>query len=355
MKKEARLLLEKAINSLILGIEHFNRPSDRGRTESVLIFFDHPFEMLLKASILHRGGRIREPRAKQTIGFDACVRKALSDGSVKFLTREQALSLQSINSLRDAAQHHLVDLSEQHLYLHAQSGVTLFRDLLKAVFGRELSADLPERVLPVSTTPSADIETLFDTEIDHIKTFLRPKSRRRVEAYVRFRGLAILEGAIQGERIQPGSGDLNKLAKQIQTGDSWNKLFPGVASIEFTAKGYGASLDLRISKKEGIPVQVVPEGTPGAAVVAIKRVDELGFYNLSLTQLAEKIGLSAPKTTALTRHLNLQADTDCFKQIVIGQSKFNRYSQKAIEKIRKELPVIDMQKVWAQYGPRRKQ
>ena len=311
--------------------------------------------MLLKASILHRGGRIREPRAKQTIGFDACVRKALSDGSVKFLTREQALSLQSINSLRDAAQHHLVDLSEQHLYLHAQSGVTLFRDLLKAVFGRELSADLPERVLPVSTTPPADIETLFDTEIDHIKTFLRPKSRRRVEAYVRLRGLAILEGAIQGERIQPGSGDLNKLAKQIQTGDSWNKLFPGVASIEFTAKGYGASLDLRISKKEGIPVQVVPEGTPGAAVVAIKRVDELGFYNLSLTQLAEKIGLSAPKTTALTRHLNLQADTDCFKQIVIGQSKFNRYSQKTIEKIRKELPVIDMQKVWAQYGPRRKQ
>ncbi len=88
MKKEARLLLEKGINSLVLGIEHFNRPSDRGRIESVLIFLDHSFEMLLKASILHRGGKIRERRAKQTIGFDACVRKALSDSSVKFLTPE---------------------------------------------------------------------------------------------------------------------------------------------------------------------------------------------------------------------------------------------------------------------------
>jgi len=351
LKKEARLLLEKAINSLILGIEHFNRPSDRGRTESVLIFFDHSFEMLLKSSILHRGGRIREPRAKQTIGFDACVRKALSDGSVKFLTREQALSLQAINSLRDAAQHHLVDLSEQHLYLHAQSGVTLFRDLLKTVFDRELTSDLPERVLPVSTKPPADIETLFDTEIEHIKALLRPKSRRRVEAYARLRGLAILEGSIQGERIQPGTGDLNRLARKIHGGESWDKLFPGVASVEFTAKGYGPSLDLRISKKEGTPVQLVPEGTPGAGVVAIKRVDELGFYNLSLTQLAENVGLSGPKTIALTRHLNLQSDADCFKQIVIGQSKFNRYSQKAMDKLKKELPVVDMQKVWAQYGP----
>jgi hypothetical protein len=310
--------------------------------------------MLLKASLLHRNGKIREPRAKQTIGFDACVRKALSDANVKFLTREQALTLQSINSLRDAAQHHLVDLSEQLLYLHAQSGVTLFRDLLKGVFQRELTADLPERVLPVSTTPPADIETLFDTEIDHIKILLRPKRRRRVEAYARLRGLAILEGAMQGERIQPGSGDLNRLARKIQDGESWDELFPGVASIEFSTKGYGPSVDLRISKKEGTPVRLVPEGTPGAAVVAIKRVDELGFYNLSLTQLAENVGLSGPKTIALLRHLNLQSDPDCFKQIVIGQSKFNRYSQKAIDKLKKELPVVDMQKVWAQYGQGRR-
>jgi len=137
----------------------------------------------------------------------------------------------------------------------------------------------------------------------------------------------------------------------MHRGESWDKLFPGVASVEFTAKGYGPSLDLRISKKDGPPVQLVPEGTPGAAVVAIKRVDDLGFYNLSLTQLAGNIGLSGPKTIALTRHLNLQSDADCFKQIVIGQSKFNRYSQKALEKLKKELPVVDMQKVWAQYGP----
>ena len=48
---------------------HFNRPWDRGRTEAVLILLDHSFEMLLKAAIRHRQGKIRRPREKQTIGL----------------------------------------------------------------------------------------------------------------------------------------------------------------------------------------------------------------------------------------------------------------------------------------------
>ena len=64
-------------------------------------------DMISHVMALHRGGRIREKRAKETIGFDACVRRGLSDGKVKFLIEEQALVLQTINGLRDAAQHHL--------------------------------------------------------------------------------------------------------------------------------------------------------------------------------------------------------------------------------------------------------
>lgn len=56
MKKETSILFNKALNSLILSVEHFNRPWDKGRTEAILIFLDHSFEMLLKAAILHRGG-----------------------------------------------------------------------------------------------------------------------------------------------------------------------------------------------------------------------------------------------------------------------------------------------------------
>src|SRR5260370_39842087 len=88
MKREAKLLLAKACDSLILSIELFNRPFERGRISGSLIHLDHGFEMLLKASILHRGGGIREKREKQTIGFDACVRRALSDPKIPLVLRE---------------------------------------------------------------------------------------------------------------------------------------------------------------------------------------------------------------------------------------------------------------------------
>jgi hypothetical protein len=97
MKREAKLLLEKACDSLLLSVELFNRPQNRGRISGVLIQLDHGFEMLLKAAVLHQGGRIRDKRARETIGFDACVRRGLSDGAIKFLTEEQALTLQTIN------------------------------------------------------------------------------------------------------------------------------------------------------------------------------------------------------------------------------------------------------------------
>ena len=280
MKREAKLLLDKACDALVLSIELFNRPHDRGRVSSTLIQLDHGFEMLMKAAILQRGGRIRDKRAKETIGFNACVRRSLSDGDINYLSENQALVLQTINGLRDAAQHHLLDISENQLYLHIQSGVTLFRDLLKSVFDQALNTHLPGRVLPVSTSPPMDLETLFDSEIVEIKKLLRPGKRRQIEALARLRPLAILNGTIQGEKGQPSDSDLRRIGKAVTEGNSWDNIFKGVAAIDVTASGTGPGLSLRLAKKEGIPVQLVQEGTPGAAVVAVKRVDELAFYSL---------------------------------------------------------------------------
>lgn len=346
MRREAKLLLEKACDALVLSIELFNRPHDRGRVSGVLIQLDHGFEMLMKASILHRGGSIREKRAKETIGFDACVRRSLSDGTIKFLNEEQALVLQTINGLRDAAQHHLLDISEGHLYVHVQSGVTLFRDLLKSVFDQELSCHLPTRVLPVSTSPPTDLTTLFDTEMAEIRKLLGPGRRRRVEALARLRPLAILDSTIRGEKGQPSDADLRRLGKEVQAGTAWSGLFQGAAAVEITADGTGPSLSLRLSKKEGTPIHLVAEGTPGAHVVAVKRVDELGFYNLGAKQLAEKVGLTMPKAVAVVDHLGLRGDQEFCKEIKIGKAIFKRYSLKAVERIKEALEKESAEEIW---------
>jgi hypothetical protein len=346
MKREARLLLVKACDSLLLCIEHFNRPHDRGRVTTTLILLDHSFEMLLKAVILERGGKIKEPGKKETIGFDACVRKGLSDGSIQFLVEEQALQLQAINGLRDAAQHHLLDISEGHLYIHTQAGVTLFRDLLKAIFGQELREFLPERVLPVSTTPPTDLVSLFEHEVEEIQRLLRPGSRRKIEAEAKLRPLAVLDAAIRGEKGQPGSRELRKLADKLVQGVHWETLFPGVAAVELAPEGTGPNLALRLTKKEGIPVHLVKEGTPEASVVGVRRVDELSFYNLGARELAEKIRESQIKVVAVVDYLGLRDDPACYKEFRIGRVRHKRYSQKAIDRIKDELEKTPIETIW---------
>jgi hypothetical protein len=346
MKREAKLLLEKACDALVLSIELFNRPHDRGRVSSTLIQLDHGFEMLMKAAILHRGGRIREKRAKETIGFDACVRRSLSDGAIKYLSKEQALVLQTINGFRDAAQHHLLDISEGLLYVHAQSGVTLFRDLLKSVFNQDLNCDLPTRVLPVSTSPPTDLATLFESEVAEIRKLLEPGRRRRLEALARLRPLAILDATIQGEKGQPSDADLRRIGREVSQGSAWADVFRGAAAVEIAADGTGPSLSLRLSKKEGIPIQLVAEGTPGASVVAVKRVDELGFYSLGAKQLAEKVGLTMPKAVAVVDHLGLRGQSEYYKEIKIGKAVFKRYSQKAIDSIKEALEKESADEIW---------
>lgn len=355
MKREAKLLLEKACDSLVLSIELFNRPHDRGRVSSTLILLDHSFEMLMKAAILHRGGRIRDKRAKETIGFDACVRRSLSDGKIKYLTEEQALTLQAINGLRDAAQHHLLDISEGQLYIHVQSGVTLFRDILKGVFNRDLATHLPSRVLPVSTSPPTDLATLFDAEVSEIKKLLHPGRRRRIEAAARLRPLAILDATIRGEKGQPRDSDLMRVGSDLLAGKAWVDVFKGAAVVEIAADGTGPSLSLRLSKKEGIPIQLVPEGTPHASVVAVHRMNELDVYSLGATQLAEKVGLTMPKVVAVVDYLGLRNNPECYKEIKIGKTVFKRYSPKAIEAIREALEKESAEEIWARRkGGRRK-
>lgn len=356
MKRESRLLYTKAVDSLVLSIEHFNRPSDRGRVDAVLILLDHAFEMLLKAAILHRGGDIRKPREKQTLGFDECLRKALSDGAIRFLTQEQVLQLQAINTLRDAAQHHVVDFSEQHLYIHAQAGLTLFRDVVHAVFDQDLQIHLPPRVLPLSTTPPTDLATLFEQEATEVQRLLKPGKRRRVEAAAKLRALAIVDGAMRGDRLQPTDAELRKLGDSISKGSRWSDIFPGVAAIDLTATGTGPALDLRISKKQGIPIQLVPEGTPGASVLAVHKVDSLAYYSLGRDQVARHLGLSGPRTTALIRHVKIKDDTECYRRITIGKASFDRYLRKAIERLSEAKRTADMDQVWPDYqsGQRRR-
>jgi hypothetical protein len=155
--------------------------------------------------------------------------------------------LQSINSLRDAAQHHILDISEQLLYIQCQAGLTLFRKLLADVLGKDLRLELPARVLPLSTLAPIDLATLFDSEVSEIRKLLKPGTRRRTEALAKIRALAIVEGAISGEHLQPSQSELTELSRDVKVGKRWEDLFPSVSAINITASGEGPSVPTKNS------------------------------------------------------------------------------------------------------------
>ena len=354
MKKEVRQLREKAINALVISIDHFNRPWDRGRTEAVLIMLDHSFEMLLKAAIRQRQGKIRRAGENQTIGFNACVRKGLTDANVKFLTDEQALTLRTINGQRDAAQHYLVDMSEHQLYFYAQAGVTLFRDIHDDVFDDSLILELPERVLPVSTTVPKNLCALFDKEVDEIKGLLAPGTRKKMDAVAKARSLAVLESSVNGNYEQPSDRELTKVCQRLSGGEAWPSVFPGVASINITTELDGPTLSRRLTKNTGTPVQLLKEGERNGAVVAVRRVNELDFYSLGARELAKRVGLTTSKSRAMVDYLGLRDDPECFKEISIGTVRYPRYSPIAIKKIKTALEVESVDKIWVDYKTKRK-
>lgn len=350
MKREVNILFIKAVDSLTLMVERFNGISDRGRECAVMILIDHAFEMFLKAALVHRGGKIRDKDSPKTIGLDACIRKALTDANVKFLNDNQALTIQAINGIRDACYHYYVEISEHLLYFHAQAGMTLFRDLCRSVFGKELKDVLPERVLPLSAMPPVELSILFDQEAKEIKKLLAPGRRRAMEAAARLRPLAIMDNALQGQKTEPSDQQLRKMLSHLKNA-SWTEVFPGVSALNTSADATGPSVQIRLDKKQGIPVRLVPEGTPDASVVAIKRVNELDYYSLSPAALQKKLGITMPRMIALVRHLGLDKDDTYFREFKMGSVKVKRYSGSAYDLLKKALREVSMDVVWATYGP----
>ncbi|MGH9739344.1 MAG: DUF3644 domain-containing protein [Candidatus Acidiferrales bacterium] len=100
MKRKTRSLLDRARESLVLGVELFNRPTDAARAPGVLLMLDHAFEMLLKAAIFEKTGRIRNQGEKKNYGFEKCLNVCQSQLGV--INDDQALIGQHLDPMNYA-------------------------------------------------------------------------------------------------------------------------------------------------------------------------------------------------------------------------------------------------------------
>ncbi len=336
-------------------MELFNRPYERGRPEAVLLHLGHALELLLKAAIVQRGARIREPRTAHTIGFDKCLGKCLDDAKAKCLSREEALPLQAIHALRDEAQHYLVAMSEQTLYAMTRSGIAIYGALLERVFKQKLADVVPSRVLPVSADPPRDLDLIIEDEVKFLRRLLKPGRRRGAEAKSRVRALEIIERSITGAADRkPSETDLENRLHRLRKGETWTKVFPGLAGLSLSTEGEGATLTLRITKKEGTPVRVVGEGETSYAVVALKTIDTTGYYNLNFTSLAEQMkdAITRNRLSAVIWHLKIKDDPKYGRAFRFGKSVHQQYAQNLPAHLREELKHLDVDATWKAFRRR---
>jgi hypothetical protein len=104
-------------------------------------------------------------------------------------------------------------------------------------------------------------------------------------------------------------------------------------------------VNLRIAKREGVPVTLVPEGSADSSVVGVKRVSELDYYNLRFGKIATKLGITTSQTSAMIKLLKIKEDEEMAKMFFSTWC----YSQKALSRLEAALSEKSAQEWWQEH------
>lgn len=341
MKRKTRSFIDCAVESLTLAMELFNRPAETARQEGILLLLNHSFEMLLKAVVLEKTGRIHNPREKFNYGFEKCL--SIAHLQLALLDKDEALILKNLNGFRDAAAHDLVQISEGLLYGHAQSALNIFVTLLKKVFARDLSRELPRRVLPICTVAPTDISMVVGEDMNIIAGLLGGRHRREDEAEARLRPYRVIEKNI---RNMQGAGQeaptTPRLVRGIKSGD-WKAVLPMVAGLVQPTSS-GIPISLHLTKRDGFPVRVDPTAPTAIAFRYVRPEDK---YPYLTGELAKKLAITTNKLVSFAKLLQLKGNDDYHTALKVSATGVvNRYSEKSRQVISEAVARHGTEALW---------
>lgn len=357
LKKNVAPLLSRAIASLTLSIELFNRPSEIARHHGVLILLQHAFEMLLKASILQRTGRIHDKSSKYTYGFDRCL--TIVTEELKLLTQDERATLSILDAQRDQAAHYYSELSEDLLYIHAQSGVTLFAKLLQSHFGQGFADKISSRILPISSRPPTDLIALFDSELSEVDKLLAKGKRQGALAVARLRSIVAFAAGSRDEAERVSENELASAVSKRRQGEEWCVILPEVAQLRLDTEGGGIPISMRITKDAPSAIRIAKPGEEVVGTLIKQEVNLWDVFTLSRDDLAAKLGISRPRTSALIYELGIQDDPSCYRELKKKSLVFKGYSKRALDLLRPALKNVNLNEVWNRHkhklgaGPRK--
>lgn len=343
-------LREKALESVQLAIELFNRPHECARSETVLMLFHHGFEMILNSMIVEKLGTASDEDRGYSYGFDMCLR--LAEEELGVVTKDHRRFLSMLDNLRDSTVHYYQEVSERILYIFAQASVSLFNDLIRKATGRGLLDFLPSRVLPISAIPPQQLARVLDDEFNRLCEVLQKPGIPKQRAMAMLRPLMAFKVGGEEQHRRMTTAELEVAIENLSAADNWRVVFPEIAKVQFESDGGGINVGFKVVKDlpDALPVRVLKPGDPEPpqGVIIQKEVNIFDKFNMGLHQLASKLGISGPRTLAMIRYYELEKDSEAYREVKIGSSVYKRYSKRALDHLRDKLGTV--RECWERHG-----
>ncbi|MBD5808948.1 DUF3644 domain-containing protein [Limosilactobacillus fermentum] len=111
MENLSKRLVDKSIESFVLGLEIYNKPTIRYRVEGFSFFICNAWELMLKAYLINKDGESSiyyHDKADRTISLDETIRKVFTNKHDPL-----CLNLEQIISLRNTSTHFITEDYEQ--------------------------------------------------------------------------------------------------------------------------------------------------------------------------------------------------------------------------------------------------
>lgn len=350
LKREAKTLKAKAVASLKRGFEAFNNHDDDGRPETVLLMLQHASEMLIKALLVQKGLDVFDKEKGTSIGIEKALKLALAQG---WISTAQAGAIRVIDAMRDQAQHWMIVVPEDALYINAKALITAIDEILAAHFQETLADNLPLRVLPLSTQPFPDFLMLVNREYAQIRDLLAPGRRARDEARGRITALLAMEAHVSDE-VAVSKRDLDRIEEAIKTDTPVTRVFPRLMTLASNVEGEGPTIRVRITRSADAPAVRYVSGDDPEGAAAIREVDLQKKYHWSPSALADKLELSANKAKAVRDFLSIDEDPANVMVFEFGSQKHPRYSDNALRVLREAITPELIEQAWRERQPGRR-
>lgn len=352
MRRQSALYLDSSVDSIILAIELYNRPSPVGRAHAVPILLGHAFELLLKSVIFQRRGSVRDKGDELTYSLSRCIAIAADD--IQVITKDERAVLATIKQDRDAAAHDTIAMSEAMLLLRMKMSIGLIRRLLRDEFEVDLASRMPSRTFPVSVDPPQDLSQMVADELTSVRKLLAPNTRRGPEARAYLRPLLSLDAAATGRTDPPTESEVGRAERKLREGTDWRLVLPGLATMSIAPVEPGQDareVVLRVGKDaDALPVR---RAHPEEEALAYRSVDPFVEFGGKLTEFGQKLGITRQQGYALIAHLALKEDDRAYfcRRTKNGNIQYQGLGARAYELGRRALESgIDVAELTRQYN-----